>query len=118
MDDIGFGLWITAIGMGSVFALLILLMIVLKVIGWTDRRESAEEATGATPVAVAPVPPPEGLSEDEVTAIAVAVITHARIRRLQAAPAMRTHEPGSQLFASRWVSIGRGYQNQPWRRGN
>lgn len=119
MSDITFGLWITALGMGSVFGLLILLMVVLKAIGWSDQRtERRAEATAPPPAEPVPAPPPEGLSEDEIAAISVAVITHARIRRLQAAPAMRAHEPGSQLFASRWVSIGRGNQIQPWRRGN
>ena len=119
MSDIAFGLWMTALGMGSVFLLLILLMIVLKAIGWADQRTQRRAAAAAPAAAedAAAEECPQELSEDEIAAVSLAVITHARIRRLQAAPAMRAHEPGSQLFASRWVSIGRGYQIQPWRRG-
>ncbi|MBN9106869.1 MAG: OadG family protein [Propionibacteriaceae bacterium] len=128
MDNLGFGLWLTALGMGTVFLLLVLLMVALRVIAWTDRRgrrarDAAASGTPAGPAArgaagdAAPAEPPSGLTDDEVAAIAIAVVTHARVRRLQAAPAMREHEPGSHLFANRWVGIGRGYQQQPWRRG-
>ena len=34
MENLGFGLWMTAMGMGTVFALLLLLMLVLRAIGW------------------------------------------------------------------------------------
>jgi sodium pump decarboxylase gamma subunit len=124
MDNLGFGLWMTAMGMGTVFGLLVLLMLALRLIGWIDRRSerkrtvvatgAAADAAGAPAVAEAP----DALTQEEVAAITIAVITHARVRRLQAAPAMREFEPGSHLFANRWVGIGRGYQKQPWRRGS
>lgn len=123
MDNLGFGLWMAAMGMGTVFGLLVLLMLALHLIGWIDRRGDRKRgvvatagaaAAGASAAAEAPSP----LTQEEVAAITIAVITHARVRRLQAAPAMREYEPGSHLFANRWVGIGRGYQKQPWRRGS
>ena len=117
MDNIGFGLWMTAMGMGTVFALLILLMLVLRVIGWADARASRRTpvATVAAPAAEDAGEVDDALTAEEIAAITIAVITHARVRRGQAAPAMRQVAPGSQLFASRWVAVGRSYQNQPWK---
>lgn len=131
MENLGFGLWLTAIGMGTVFLLLVLLMLALHLIGWTDRQSERKRASARTAepgaatdagdgstTGAPPGAPPGALSAEEVAAITIAVITHARVRRLQAAPAMREYEPGSHLFANRWVGIGRGYQKQPWRRGS
>ena len=124
MDNIAFGLWMTVMGMGTVFLLLVLLMLVLRGIGWLDQRglrtppptplESvpAEEAAGEQ---LETEPAPGELTPELIAAISIAVITHARVRRGQAAPAMRQVQPGSQLFASRWVSVGRSYQNQLWK---
>jgi len=119
MANLDFGLWMTAMGMGTVFLLLIALMLVLQLLGRLDRQPPApraepSEAGSAAPGADAA---PGGLTDDEIAAITIAVVTHARIRRAQAAPEMRAHEPGSHLFASRWVGIGRGFQQQPWSRG-
>ena len=58
----------------------------------------------------------DGLDENQVAAITVAVITHAESRRRKAAPETRAHAPGSQLFASRWLAVGRGFQNNPFTR--
>lgn len=117
MENLDFGLWMTAMGMGTVFALLIVLMLVLRLLGRLDRppKATAPPATGAP--AESDAAPAGSLTEDEIAAITIAVITHARVRRAQAAPEMRAHEPGSHLFASRWLGIGRGFQQQPWSRG-
>jgi glutaconyl-CoA/methylmalonyl-CoA decarboxylase subunit delta len=118
MENLGFGLWMTAMGMGTVFALLLLLMLVLRAIGWVDKRAAVRNAAPVMPsfdLEEEPKASPDGLTPDEIAAITIAVITHARVRRGQAAPAMRQVQPGSQLFASRWVAIGRSYQNQPWK---
>jgi sodium pump decarboxylase gamma subunit len=116
MDNIGFGLWMTAMGMGTVFALLILLMLVLRVIGWADARASRRTAVAAVRGDAEDAGAVDDtLTAEEIAAITIAVITHARVRRGQAAPAMRQVAPGSQLFASRWVAVGRSYQNQPWK---
>ena len=117
MENLDFGLWMTAMGMGTVFLLLIVLMLVLRLLGRLDRKPVPKlEPVEAEPSAGEPEAP-GGLTEDEIAAITIAVTTHARIRRAQAAPEMRAHEPGSHLFASRWVGIGRGFQQQPWSRG-
>jgi sodium pump decarboxylase gamma subunit len=118
MDNLDFGLWMTAMGMGTVFLLLIVLMLVLQLMGRLDRRPEPKPEPVEAAAAVGDTDGPPGvLTEDEIAAITVAVTTHARIRRAQAAPEMRAHEPGSHLFASRWVGIGRGFQQQPWSRG-
>ncbi|MDR1388164.1 MAG: OadG family protein [Propionibacteriaceae bacterium] len=134
----GFGLQITALGMGTVLVILVALMLVLRAIGWWDQRgqrraEAAQAAANARaeaeaaanwdgqgddPAVVLTGPVAGGLSDEEVAAITLAVISHARLRRLQGAPEMRAHTPGSHLFASRWVANGRANQHQPFRRGN
>ena len=124
MNDLGWGLTMTAAGMGAVYALLALLMAVLYGIGRLDRAAPPappghrdddllpEPGTGPT-VAISGA---DGIDADALAAIAIAVITHAEVRRQQAAPAMRVHQPGSQLHASRWVGAGRAHQNRPWTR--
>ncbi len=52
------------------------------------------------------------LSPELLAAVMVAVRMHRRVRRKQAAPAMRTHQPGT--LPSRWVGVGRASQNQSW----
>lgn len=123
MDDITWGLYMTAAGMGTVFLLLALLMLALKLIGRLDGRSATgptadrSDAASGEPAVTPTSAQGEsgGLSPDLIAAITIAVITHASVRRSQAAPAMRRVAPGSQLFASRWVSVGRAYQNQPWK---
>ena len=129
MDNLGFGLYMTVFGMGTVFALLSLLWGVLWLIGRMDRPGAPEVAAPAVAPpaethAPAPPRPPKvvvdastgHLTNDQVAAIAIAVITHSEVRRAQGAPEMRTHQPGSHLYASRWVNVGRAYQNRAWRR--
>ncbi len=134
IDDVLWGLMMMVVGMGVVFALLLALMGVLLLIGRLDRPPAEELAE--LPVA-APVPAPkavasegadaapskpvvrmvaDGLDENDVAAIAVAVMTHAENRRRQAGPETRAHAPGSQLFASRWLAVGRGFQNSNFTR--
>lgn len=133
MDNLLFGLETTLYGMGTVFLLLLVLMGVLMGVGRLDRPEAA--APGAVdPAPVTPaelnapmpgtpeVPVPtvrilhDNLTADQIAAIAIAVMRHTHVMRMQAAPTRRTHQPGSHLYASRWVAVGRGYQNQSWRR--
>ena len=113
MENLPWGVYVTAAGMGTVLALLLVLMLVLMAVGRLDRRRPAE---APAPVDKTPdAPAPDGLSADEVAAITIAVLTHVRVRRGQAAPAMRDVQPGSQLFASRWVAAGRAHQKRAWR---
>lgn len=121
MDNLGFGLQITLLGMGIVFALLAALWGVLALLLRFDRPpessaatqaafdEARESAAGAQVIA-------NGLDRDTIAAITIAVLTHRAIRRKQAAPAMRFYRPGSLLFASRWLVAGRARQNRSWGR--
>jgi sodium pump decarboxylase gamma subunit len=121
MDNLGFGLQVTALGLGIVFGLLVvlwlLLTLALRFEGRSGRAAAAVppaeivtiRATGGADV-------PETLDPQLVAAITVAIVRHADARRRQAAPAMRSYWPGSLLFASRWVASGRMRQGQSWRR--
>jgi Na+-transporting methylmalonyl-CoA/oxaloacetate decarboxylase gamma subunit len=128
--DLAWGLQMMLVGMGVVFALLLLLMVVLRLtarLDRTDRDAEADQPGGeptAAPMTVQTGPDGStrilvddtGLDVDTVAAIAVAVMTHAEHRRRLAGPEVRAHAPGSQLFASRWVSVGRTQQTQPFRK--
>ena len=130
MPDFTWGLMMMVVGMGVVFLLLFVLMGILMLIGRLDRQPSApavEPAPAPAPAASeeagakAQAQPTvrmvtDGLSEYDVAAIAIAVMTHAENRRRQAGPETRAHAPGSQLFASRWLAVGRGHETQPFTR--
>ena len=129
MEDLQWGLMMMVVGMGVVFALLLALMLVLMLIGRLDRPAAEPPVAAPAPApaaseeagAKAPAQPTvrmvtDGLSEDDVAAIAIAVMTHAENRRRQAGPETRAHAPGSQLFASRWLAVGRGHETQPFTR--
>lgn len=114
LEDLQWGLMMMIVGMGTVFALLAFLMVLLLGIGRLDHPRpqlppppSPEEAPTVRIVA-------DGLDEDQVAAITVAVVIHAQNRRRLAAPETRAHAPGSQLFASRWLAVGRGRQSSPF----
>ena len=121
MADLSWGLMMMLVGMGTVFALLLALMVVLILIGRLDPRESLPApvpAAGAAEDAPESSAPgvrilADGLTEDQIAAITVAVVTHADHRRRQAAPETRAFAPGSQLFASRWVAVGRSRRHTP-----
>jgi hypothetical protein len=72
-------------------------------------------ALAAPVVEVAPVVD-EGMDPALLAAIVTAALAHRAHLRREAAPAMRSHWPGSQLYASRWVAAGRTRQNQSWQR--
>lgn len=136
IESLTWGLMMMVVGMGVVFALLLALMLVLIGIGRLDRQEGQELAGKANVdpedkmVTILPdsdvveVTPPasavriiaDGLDEHQVAAITVAVMTHAEVRRRMGGRETRAHAPGSQLFASRWLSVGRGNQNNPFSR--
>jgi hypothetical protein len=129
MENLAWGLQMTVLGMGLVFALLALLWGLLMLVLVLDKEEQgevsesekieeaehiaavADEAIGAQ---VPDVHTVHGMPADLVAAIVVATMKHKLTLRRQAAPFMRSYWPGSQLFASRWVAAGRTRQNNFW----
>jgi Na+-transporting methylmalonyl-CoA/oxaloacetate decarboxylase gamma subunit len=131
MENLGWGLQMTVLGMGLVFALLALLWGLLTLVLKLDSAPAeplspqaatreAEHIAAAADAAVGaqvPVGPTVGgMDADLVAAITVAVLTHKAIRQREAAPVMRSYWPGSLLYASRWVASGRARQNRSWHR--
>jgi len=129
MENLEWGLKMTVLGMGLVFALLGLLWGMLTVVLMLDKEpkavvselETNAEAERIAAVADgavgAQVPEPvtvNGMPADLVAAILVATMKHKLTLRRQAAPIMRSYWPGSQLFASRWVASGRARQTTNW----
>ena len=111
------GLSITLLGMSLVFLLLAVLWGLLVLMLRLDREPPATEVkTGGRAGRLGVVAPP-GIAPDLLAAIGIAVLTHQAVLRKQAAPFMRSHWPGSILFASRWVSAGRHQQTQNWHPG-
>lgn len=134
MNNLGWGLQMTVLGMGIVFALLAMLWALLVVVlrfdkvedvsgaaGGADPAEDEDPAPAAPALAAAEPAPPRvpqvnGMDADLIAAVMVAVLTHKGIRRHEAAPVMRSYWPGSLLYASRWVASGRSRQNRTWAR--
>ncbi|HEX7949198.1 MAG TPA: OadG family protein [Candidatus Limnocylindrales bacterium] len=115
MDNLGFGLQVTVLGLGIVFGLLALLWLLLSIAVRLDSRRPPAGVV-APRVAIRPIDGAADVSPQLVAAIAVAIKRHVDQRRRQAAPVMRSYWPGSLLFASRWVAAGRMRQGQSWRR--
>jgi Na+-transporting methylmalonyl-CoA/oxaloacetate decarboxylase gamma subunit len=119
MGNLNWGLQMTALGMGLVFGLLALLWGLLTLVLRLDRPPAAvagpADATPAREPQAEPAAAP-GPDEELVAAILVATLTHRAHRRREAAPVMRSYWPGSLLYASRWVAVGRARQNQSWQR--
>ena len=125
MEHLGWGLQMTVLGMGLVFTLLAMLWAVLKVVLMLDRGE--EELPVASSAAATDAPAPadcgdsealptvplvNGMAADLVAAISIAVMRHKMILRGEAAPMMRTAQPGTQ--PSRWAAAGRVRQTTTW----
>ena len=113
-DRLWTGLNMTVLGMGLVFLLLALLWGILTLMLRLDSQPPSDDTDGSADsdrprsgrrVTVAP---------EVLAAITVAVSTHRAVLRKRAAPSMRSHWPGSILFASRWVGAGRHQQTQNW----
>ncbi len=120
MNNLTWGLQITVLGMGLVFALLAMLWGLLTLVLVLDKApakpdEPVSEPANATMTNTSEAAPlVNDLPADLVAAILVATLTHRSNLRRQAAPYMRSYWPGSQLFASRWVAVGRSRQNNTW----
>jgi len=126
MNNLGWGLQITVLGMGLVFSVLVLLWGLLRLVLHIEDRGARVPATGQATAppdeevpgapAGAETAPGDGLDPDLVAAITAAVVAHKAVRRREAAPSMRTFWPGSLIHASRWVGSGRGRQTRGFQR--
>jgi Na+-transporting methylmalonyl-CoA/oxaloacetate decarboxylase gamma subunit len=116
-ERLSMGVNLTIMGMGLVFLLLVLLWGLLVLILRLDREPTRTESPGSPGPARQRAGRPLEMAPELFSAIAVAVLTHQAILRKQAAPSMRSHWPGSILFASRWVAAGRHQQTQNWHPG-
>lgn len=120
MENLSWGLQTTVLGMGLVFALLAALWGLLVLVLRLD-RPPAPAAQSQAPVEAASGPETtataaQAIDADLLAAITVAALMHKAVRRREAAPVMRSYWPGSLLFASRWVAVGRSRQNRSWHR--
>ena len=119
MDNLLWGLQMSVLGMGLVFALLALLWGLLTLVLRFDKAPAAAPAQGPASCGPAGEGAPalvQGLGAELVAAIVTATLAHRAQRRREAAPAMRSYWPGSLLYASRWVGAGRARQNHSWQR--
>ena len=119
MNELVWGLQISALGMGLVFALLAVLWGLLVLVQRLDKQPALPaQAVPETTLEAAPSGPAQvqGMDAELVAAILMATLAHRTLRRREAAPAMRSYWPGSQLYASRWVGAGRARQNHSWQR--
>ena len=124
-------LWIIGAGIGLALYVLLagllwgLIARLLKLSEQQMRARIASEARQAQPAATGQAEAGQAeagqaeagaqaadLPPDMLAAVMVAVRMHRRIRRKQAAPAMRTHQPGT--LPSRWIGAGRASQNLSW----
>jgi len=112
-ENLSVGLALTVIGMSLVFAVLALLAVaIVLLVKVNDKFAARQPAPGIA--AGHEAPHPTSPDPDELVAIALAVRLHQVVRRKQAAPAMRTHQPGT--LPSRWLTAGRTRQNRSWHR--
>jgi len=129
MENLGWGLQITVLGMGLVFALLALLWGLLTLVLALDKEAkvpqsaleaqaeaeriaaTAAHAIGAQTPARSTV---NGMPADLVAAIMVATMRHRLMLRREASPLMRSYWPGNQLLSGQWVATGRARQNNTW----
>ena len=129
MENLGWGLQITVLGMGLVFALLALLWCLLTLVLALDKEakappsahetqaEAERIAATAGPAIAAQTPAQStvnGMPADLVAAIMVATMKHRLTLRREAAPLMRNYWPGNQLLSGQWVATGRARQNNSW----
>jgi len=117
VDTLTTGLTISLVGIGIVFGLLALLWGFVAVLMRIDAAPALPETPSgnenmetdkATALETTVLPP------ELVAALTIAVVSHRTLQRRQAAPAIRSHQPGAHLHASRWVAAGRTRQNRTW----
>ena len=108
MDSLTIGLQLTVLGMGLVFLLLAALWGLMALMLKLDRAPAPAKAEESQAAAARE---PE-IEPDLLAAVTIAVMAHQSVRRKQAAPAMRAHQPGE--LPSRWVGAGRTRQTRTW----
>ena len=113
MENLLVGLRLTVYGMGIVFLLLGVLAVIIGALVRLARPKA--RASKAAPRPAASAATETGPDLALLAAIMIAVRAHIRVRRKQAAPAMRSHQPGT--LPSRWVASGRTRQNRSWAPG-
>ena len=116
--NLEWGLNMTWMGMGMVFVMLAILMLCLMAMPLIDKilpaESEEEEETAAAPAPVAaPAAPAGGLSNTDLAAIAIALHT---AQGQADTPALVANQSGTGLTDSRWVSVGRSTNSQPWHR--
>jgi Na+-transporting methylmalonyl-CoA/oxaloacetate decarboxylase gamma subunit len=105
------------LGVGEIVAvLLVVAAFFFGITALQTRKERQALAPAPSKDAVESAPKEGGLSDEQVAAITIAVSDYVRSRRQPIKLGPRAHEPGSHLFASRWVAVGRSFQQQPWTR--
>ena len=129
MENLGWGLQITVLGMGLVFALLALLWGLLTLVLALDKepkvpmsahetQAEAERIAAAADDAIGAQTPEHptvnGMPADLVAAIMIATMRHRLALRREATPLMRSYWPGNQLLSGQWVATGRARQNNTW----
>ena len=109
MENLDWGIKMTVLGMGLVFALLALLWALLTVILMLDKEEEEQEEAGAG----SDEPQAAGsLTADLVSAIVAATLKHKKTLRGGAASLTQTSWSGSQ--SSLWLAAGRARQTNNW----
>jgi Na+-transporting methylmalonyl-CoA/oxaloacetate decarboxylase gamma subunit len=120
------GAQLTLYGMGLVFLLLAVLWGLIALLIRLDRPAagSAEPSIEADIAALSGAganadvvmsSDAAALDPEVLAAVVIACRAHRMSRRRQAAPEMRTHQPGT--LPSRWVGTGRTRQNRSWAPG-
>ncbi|MDR1710644.1 MAG: hypothetical protein LBR58_02105 [Propionibacteriaceae bacterium] len=114
------------IGLAEILGVMVLVAGALIGVTMLEQRKAVKAAKAAKALAEAEAPAlesdddaaaeaqPGGITPELLAAITIAVADYSRRRRLEAAPHARVDEPGSRLFASRWVTVGRSFQQQSW----
>ena len=109
MADIGWGLWMMLLGMGSVFLMLIALMVVLMLLGRPGKQPApaAIEEAPSEPELESVEPADEnawmtiaddsGLTPEQIAAVSVAIAVHTNVRHKQNTPANHIYTPNSHL---------------------
>lgn len=115
MENLGWGLQMTVLGMGLVFLLLALLWGLLTLVLALDK--TAEPKPDSVPETI-PASPQEieetGLPADLVAAIAAAALRHRSVLRREAARRGHHARTDEDASGSRWVATGRTRQNVSW----